>query len=258
MFDAHAHVAFSHFDKDRDDVIARAREQGVTGWLEIGTDVEQSRKAVALAEQQAGVFASVGIHPSDIASAAPTAWEDIKTLLVSPKVKAIGEVGLDFYRDGNPEQQKDVLGRFISLAQERKLPVIFHVRSGPDINAHDELLYMLSALPPNQRPVGVIHTYSGTVEQARKYLEFGMYLSFSGVVTFSNAGMVADAAAWAPIDRILIETDCPFLTPAPYRGKRNEPAYVRLVAEKLADIKKIPVEKVIEQTSRNAHELLAI
>lgn len=258
MFDSHAHVSFYQFDADRADVIARAREAGVTGWMEVGTDIDQSRKAVMLAEQEEGVYASVGVHPSDINSITPQTWVEVRELMQHPKVKAIGEVGLDFYRGGNPEEQKQAVGYFIQVAKERELPLIFHVRSGPEINAHEELLYMLSTLDASDRPPGVIHTFSGTSEQAKKYLEYGMYLSFSGVITFANAEPVVEAASWAPLDRMLIETDCPFLAPAPYRGKRNEPSYVQLVAQKIADIKNVPVEKVIEKTQENAKTLFRL
>lgn len=258
MFDAHAHVAFSQFDKDRADVIQRAREAGLSGWLEVGTDLEHSKKAVALAEKEDGVFATVGVHPTDISSITESTWVELRELLQHPKVRAIGEVGLDFYRAGNPEEQKTVVGYFLEIAREAHLPIIFHIRSGPNQDAHDELLFLLSALDPELRPAGVIHTYSGTAEQARKYLELGMYLSFSGVVTFGNAEQVLEAARWAPLGRILIETDCPYLAPAPYRGKRNEPAYVKLVAEKLAEVKNVEVEKLIEHTDRNVKEVLQI
>lgn len=258
MFDSHAHVSFFNFDKDREDVIQRAREAGVVGWMEVGTDLEQSRKAVALSEKEPGVFASVGIHPSDIGSITQQTWVEVRQLLQHPKVKAIGEVGLDFYRGKSPEDQKTVVGYFMEIARATDLPIIFHVRSGPELDAHNELLFLLSGLKPSQRPSGVIHTYSGTTEQARRYLEYGMYLSFSGVITFGNAEPIVEAANWAPLDRILIETDCPFLAPAPYRGKRNEPAYVRLVAEKIAEIKDVSVEEVIQHTERNARQLFRI
>lgn len=258
MFDAHAHVSFSHFDKDRDEVITRAREAGMNGWLEVGTDIEQSRKAIALAEQEEGVYASVGVHPTDAETMTPKAWDEIRSMAEDPNVKAIGEVGLDFYHKNNVEQQKDVALRFMHLAREVNLPMIFHVRSGPDRDAHDEMLYLLSRFEPRDRPVGVVHTFSGTAEQARKYLEFGSYLSFSGVITFANAGHILDAALWAPLDRILIETDCPFLAPAPYRGKRNEPAYVKLVAEKMAEIRQLPASEIILRTEKNTRRVFGI
>jgi TatD DNase family protein len=226
------------------------------GWLEVGTDIEQSKRSIALAEEQAGVYATVGIHPSDIASLTPQSRAAIEELADNPKVKAIGEVGLDFYRDTNREQQREALLFFLGVAREQRLPLVFHVRSGPGMDAHDEILEIISRLTPAARPAGVVHTYSGTAEQARHYLEFGLYISFSGVLTFSNAEAIQQAAAWVPLDRVLIETDCPYLAPAPYRGKRNEPAYVRLVAEKLAEIKQTPIEYVLKKTEENAYRLL--
>lgn len=258
MFDAHAHVSFSQFDSDRESVIERAREAGISGWLEVGTDIEQSRKAVAFAESQEGVFATVGVHPNDINSITEQTWVDMRELVQHPKVKAIGEVGFDFFRGGNLEEQAQAVRYFIQIAQEANLPLVFHVRSGPEIDAHDELLYVLSTFEASNRPRGVVHTFSGSLNQARKYLEYGLYLSFSGVITFPNAGPIIDAATWAPLDRIVIETDCPFLCPAPYRGKRNEPSYVRLVAEKLAEIKHVPVEKVLAKTEENAKTLFRL
>lgn len=258
MFDSHAHVAFGHFDKDRSEVIERARQAGLLGWLETGTDVDQSKRAIALAEKEEGVFATVGVHPTDIGSLTEESWGEIRQLLQHPQVKAIGEIGLDLYHSGDLEQQQGVLSTFMRLSQEFRLPIVFHVRSGEGIDAHDELLYVLSRFRPSDRPRGMVHTYSGTVEQARRYLEFGMYISFSGVITFNNAGSVLEAAKWAPLDRILVETDCPFLAPAPYRGKRNEPAYVRAVAEKLAEIKGVPADEVMKQTEKNARELLQV
>ena len=255
MFDSHAHVTFPQFDADRDDVIDRTKQAGVDGWIEIGTDLDNSRQALELAKKVEGVYASVGVHPNDIYKLNQKVWGELTKLANHPRVKAVGEVGLDFYRGGSVEEQQGVLERFIGLAQERSLPVIFHVRSGHEVDAHDTLLYLLSHHEPSRRPSGVIHTFSGTAEQARKYLEFGLYISFSGVLTFQNAGQLVDVANWVPLDRVLIETDCPFLAPAPFRGKRNEPIMIQHVAEKLAEIKGISVNEVDEQTTQNAREL---
>lgn len=256
MFDSHAHVAFDSFDEDREAVIARAGEAGVKGWLEVGTDLEQSQKAVALAQQYEHVFATVGVHPSDIGSA--VAWGEIEKLVQHEKVKAIGEVGLDFYRGGDVEQQKEVLGKFIALAQKYNKPVVFHVRNGREVDAHETLISFLGEYPESDRPPGIIHTYSGTLTQAQQYLDLGMYLSFSGVVTFKNAGEIAEAAKTIPLDRILIETDCPFLAPDPYRGKRNEPAYVALVAQKIAVLRNISMQEVEQQTDSSAQKVLGV
>ncbi|MBI1833644.1 MAG: TatD family hydrolase [Candidatus Andersenbacteria bacterium] len=258
MFDSHAHIAVSQFDKDREVVIERARNAGLFGWLEVGTDIEQSHKAIALAETQDGAYATVGVHPSDIGSLTESGWKKIDELLSNSKVKAVGEIGLDFYRGGNLSEQTEVLLRFLELAQKHSLPIVFHVRNGEMTDAHEELLKILNNLSTDRKPSGVIHTFSGNLLQAQKYLELGLYLSFSGVVTFKNAGAIVEAAINTPLDRILIETDCPFLAPVPYRGKRNEPAYVQYVAAKIAELHHIPVEKVIEHTDVNAHKLFNI
>src|SRR3989344_4202423 len=258
MFDSHAHVMFPSLDEDREAVVRRTREAGVWGWMEVGVDAEQSRRAIALAEKEDGVYASVGVHPDDIAGLSESVWQEIVTLASHPKVKAIGEVGLDFYRNGKLEEQLPVLQKFIVLAQEKKLPMVFHVRDGVAKSAHDELLRLLERYPINERPRGVIHTYSGSLAQAKRYLALGLYLSFSGVITFKNSGELLAVAAMVPADKMLIETDSPFLAPEPYRGKRNEPAYVKLVAEKLAEVRGVALQEIETQTDANAKTLFAI
>lgn len=258
MFDSHAHVMFPTLDSDRDEVIARARQLGLWGWLEIGVDVAGSQQAVALAEKQEGVYATVGVHPDDIAGLDEALWHTIEQLVSHPKVKAIGEVGLDFYREGKLEEQLPVLKKFIALAQEKKLPVVFHVRDGATKSAHEELLKLLESYSSGERPRGVIHTYSGSLAQAKRYLDLGLYISFSGVLTFKKAGELLEVAKLVPADKMLIETDSPFLAPEPYRGKRNEPAYVKLVAEKLAEVREVSLEEIEQQTDANAKTLFSI
>jgi TatD DNase family protein len=257
MFDSHAHVMFPTLEGQRPQIIQRAYEGGLSGWLEVGVDLEQSQRAVALVEQQAGVYAAVGVHPDDIGSLSEDMWRALEKLSSHPKVKAIGEVGLDFYRQGKREEQLPVLQRFIALAQTKKLPIVFHVRDGRN-NAHDELLQLLAGYPDADRPRGVIHTFSGTLEQAKRYVELGLYVSFSGVITFKNAAGLQEVAAWVPAEKMLIETDCPFLAPEPYRGQQNEPAYVKFVAQKLADIRGVAVEEIERQTDTNAKALFAL
>lgn len=257
MFDSHAHVMFPTLTDDRGDVVARARAAGLWGWLEIGVDIGGSRRAVELAEAQDGVWATVGVHPDDIAGLDEEAWREIEGLASHPKVKAIGEVGLDFYRDGKLEEQVPVLQKFITLANEKKLPVVFHVRDGAK-SAHEELLTILEGYPSGERPRGVIHTFSGNLAQAKRYLNLGLYISFSGVITFKNAGELLEVAAMVPMNKMLIETDSPFLAPEPYRGKRNEPAYVKFVAEKLAEIRGTTLQEIEKQTDANARALFGI
>jgi len=252
FFDTHAHVSLDQFDNDRSEVISRARAAGLQGWLEVGTDLAQSRLAVETANKETGVFATVGVHPSDIGDLTEATWQELSVLLAQDCVRAIGEVGLDYYRGGTKEQQLPILDRFRVLAQMSDLPMVFHIRDGENASAHEDVLEWLEALPTESMPRGVMHTFSGTAAQAERYLALGLYLSFSGVVTFKNAGDVSVVASSAPLDRILIETDCPFLAPMPHRGKRNEPAYVTLVAEKIASLRGISVLELAQHTTQNA------
>lgn len=266
MIDVHAHVVFRQFDVDRRAVIERARAAGVR-WVEIGTDLAQSRAALLLAEQYPDLVigATVGVHPSDVGPAADPDgltqydWQVISNLLQHQQTVAVGEVGFDFYHAwpgfSAAEQQAlqhKTLQQFIQLASERKLPMVFHVRSGQGRDAHAALIDLLSGYPAGERPRGVIHTFSGTAEQAEAYLQLGMFLSFSGVVTFKNAGVIAEVARTMPLAKMLIETDCPFLAPEPYRGQRNEPAYVQLVAESIAARRGVPATELASHTVDNA------
>ncbi len=274
LFDTHAHVTFSQFDDDRSEVIARARAAGLRGWLEVGTDVAASKQAIALAEQEEGVIASVGVHPSDIAGLTDAAWEELSLLLTNERVRAVGEVGLDYYhtppdlpseqdglraagRGDVRELQLSTLKRFHKLALQHDLPMIFHIRDGDTVSANDDVLEWLESLSSDKVPRGVMHTFSGSPEQAQRYLALGLYLSFSGVITFKNAGANRIVAENMPLDRILIETDSPFLAPEPYRGKQNEPAYVALVAQKIASVRSMPVAELANATTDNAQRLFS-
>lgn len=273
MFDSHAHVAFSQFDDDRDNVIQRAWDAGLTGWIEVGTDLEQSKKAIELAEQYDNIWATVGVHPSDIPKIFPLTkgeqkgvWKKIEGLIQHPKVRAVGEVGLDYYRGGTKEEQMPVLKQFIAFAQKRDLPVIFHVRDpvkprrGRDhgASANEDMIKLLKSYSDTDRPRGVMHTFSGTREQAQRYIELGMYLGFSGVVTFKNTGELIEVTKEIPSDRILIETDCPFLAPEPHRGERNEPAHVKYVAQKIAELRGVTEGEVRSVTEKNTRELFRL
>lgn len=281
MIDSHAHVGFSRFDEDREAVVARAKKAGVKGWIEVGTDLETSRAAIALTEMYEGVGAAVGVHPTEVVNEGlinsgagsngsrlipsprgrnvfPDSWGQILSLLVEKNVVAIGEVGLDFYRGGSLDGQMRVLHRFVEIGVQRDLPLVFHLRSGDDVDAHEILLEYLEGLSKKKRPRGVMHTFSGNVEQAERFLAMGFYLGFSGVITFKNAGMAIEVVKNAPINRMLIETDCPFLAPEPWRGKRNEPAYVKYVAEKMAVIKEMSFEEVAEVTEQNTRLLFGM
>lgn len=258
MFDSHAHVCMPQFNEDREATIQRARQAGLAGWLEVGTDVQGSHQAIALAEAEEGVVATVGVHPSDIGDLTADSWSQLEKLLENPKVVAVGEVGLDYYRGGTKLEQLPVLERFYVLARQRALPLVFHVRDGKQSSAHEDLLTWLESLPQSGVPPGVIHTFSGSKAQAQRYLALGLYLSFSGVVTFKNAGEIADVARTMPLDKLLVETDCPFLAPDPYRGKRNEPVYVALVIKKIANLRQAPVTDIATATTANAYNLFKL
>ncbi len=270
MIDSHAHVAFSQFDEDREEVIDRARGAGVEGWIEVGTDIGSSKKAIELARQYGlrqplGVWATVGVHPSEAEGLNWLGWKKLWKLVKEKEVVAVGEVGVDLYRGGLWQKQLKALRRFIELANKENRPVIFHVRDpagfpdgGHETSAHDEVIGLLSSYSDNQRPLGVMHSFSGTWQQAEKYLALGMYLAFNGVVTFKNAGETAEVARRVPLERMLIETDCPFLAPEPQRGKRNEPAYVRLVAEKIAELKGLGIGEVDRVTQENTRNLFGL
>lgn len=246
-------MAFDGYGDDRAAVIERTKQQ-LSGWIEIGTTVAESALAAELAQEHK-VWASAGVHPSDIDSLDEAGWQQIEILLQQPQVAAVGEVGLDFYRGGSLEQQEIVLRRFIDLALKYDKPVVFHVRDGKEVSAHEEMVRILESYNDNERPRGVLHTFSGTREQMRRYLDMNMYISFSGVITFKNAVETVQAAKEVPLDRVLIETDAPFLTPEPHRGQRNEPAYVILVAEKLAQLRGVSVEEIDQITEENTRRL---
>lgn len=262
MFDSHAHLAFDQFDLDREEVIARAKEAGCQGWIEIGTDIEGSRKAIELAGQHSGqnlkVGATVGVHPSEAEGLGKEQWEQLRDLARREKVVAVGEVGVDLYRGGSLQKQLEALQQFIDLAGENGLPVVFHVRSGEKVDAHDEVIKLLSSYGVGRRPKGVMHSFSGTWRQAQRYLELGMYLSFTGVVTFKNAREMAEVARRVPLERMLVETDCPFLAPEPHRGSRNELAYVKLVADEIAALKGLKRDEVARVTEKNALRLFGL
>lgn len=257
VIDSHAHVLAEQFNDDRADVLVRAQERGVVGMIEVGTDVASSRAAVDFAGEHEKVWATVGVHPSDVATLSDTDWEVLHDVVSRPNVVAVGEVGFDFYRGGTRAKQQPALEKFVVQAVSAKLPIVFHVRDGEE-SAHDALIDFMTSVPADARPRGVIHTFSGNMAQAEQYLDLGLYISFSGVITFKNVGVLLDVARGVPLDKILVETDCPFLAPVPHRGQRNEPAYVRFVAEKLAELRGISREEIDRVTEANTRSLFKL
>jgi TatD DNase family protein len=257
LIDTHAHLDFSQFDVDRSAVIERARAAGVEVIVNVGADVASSRAAVKLAQEYDMVYAAVGMHPHDASKLDGAALAELRELARQPKVVAIGEIGLDFYRDLSPRDvQRRAFQAQLAWAAKLAKPVVIH-----DRDAHDEVLSILadwaaglqhSALSGR---VGILHTFSGDLAMAERAIELGFYVSFSGPVTYKNARQLPDIVRSLPLDRLLVETDCPFLAPHPYRGKRNEPAYVRLVAERIAALRGMALDHVAKVTTANARRL---
>ncbi len=257
LIDSHAHIDLPEFDKDRDQVMLRARERGVRAVINVGLDAASSRKALATAKKYEDVFVAVGCHPQE---AAKMREEDLKSLAELAKdslVVAIGEIGLDFYRNLSPrESQLEAFKKQLELAVELGLPVVIHCRQ-----AHREVYDILSGwvkANPGGEGRGVIHCFSGDIEMARRYIELGFYISLAGSVTYPSAGELVEVARELPLERLLLETDAPFLAPQAHRGRRNEPAYVALTAEKVAGIRQASVEVVAGATARNTIELFRL
>lgn len=253
LVDTHAHLDGNQFKDDLDQVLTRADEAGIKQILTIGCDLQSSAKSVELANRYSCIHAAVGIHPHDAQEATTEGLALLETLLAAPKVVAIGEIGLDFYRDRSPrDQQREAFRRQIRLAKRLNKPIIVH-----DRDAHDEVLQILRE-EDAQQVGGVLHCFSGDLAMAKACLDLGFYLSFTGTITYPKNEDLRKVVAGVPIDRMLIETDCPYLSPQPFRGKRNEPAYVKLTAEKIAEIKGLTMADVSRITNRNVFDLFGI
>ena len=252
LFDSHCHLDDEKFNEDRAETIARLREGGVERCVCVGSDLPSSRRCVALAEQYPFIYAAAGVHPHEAKDAPADYLDQLKTLLAHPKVMALGEIGLDYYYDLSPQDvQKRVVQEQLDLACETDMPVIFHIR-----DAHGDMFDILRSR--SRLPAGVIHCCSASAEMVREYLKMGFYISFAGPITFKNAAGPVSASQAVPLDRLLIETDSPYLAPVPLRGRRNEPANVRYVLEKQAEIHGVPPEELAEITFRNACALYRI
>lgn len=252
LFDTHAHYDDESFDADRDAVLTALPEQGVGLILNPGCDVESSRKAVRYAAAYPHVYAAVGIHPENCGGCTAGDLDAIRALAQLPKTVAIGEIGLDYYWAENPPRdfQQQVLRQQLALARELALPVIIH-----DREAHADTLAIVREFPG---VTGVFHCFAGSPEMARELLKMGWYLGFDGPVTYKNARRAPEVAAVTPLDRMLIETDSPYMTPVPYRGRRNDSGYVHLVAEKLAEWKGVTPEEMARVTTENGKRLFRI
>lgn len=250
--DTHCHLTDEQFDADREQVVARARQAGVTRMITLATDVASSRAALALAEQYPGVYAAVGIHPEAVRDASPDDLNVIRQLAAHPQVVAIGEIGLDYYWDrSTADAQRAFFERQLELAAELGLPVAVH-----DREAHADVMAALRQTRARARGLrGVLHAFSGDAAMAHEAIGLGYLVSFGGPITFLNNRRAPELVKTIPLEKILIETDAPYLAPHPRRGKRNEPGNVELIAARLAELKQTSVEQVAVQTSKNADEL---
>ena len=252
IFDTHAHYDASAFEKDRDELLSSLPRRGVGLVVDPGCTVESSRAAVALAERYPHVWAAVGIHPEDCAGASETDFQAIRALAEHPRAVAIGEIGLDYYWEQNPprEFQQTVFRRQLVLARELDMPVIVH-----DREAHGDSLAIVLEYPKVR---GVFHCFSGSPEMAAELLKRGWYLGFDGPITYKNAKRAPEVAAITPLDRIVVETDAPYLTPVPFRGKRNDSRYLPYVIEKLAEWKGVTAEEMTDITWENGKRLFGL
>lgn len=254
LIDTHTHLDDARYNDDREAVIARAREAGVEAFVTIGCDLATSHAAVRLAGQHSFVYASIGVHPHEVKHIGDSWYDEFRRLARNKKVVAYGEIGLDYhYNHSSPKEQRERFREQIQLARELALPVIIHTRE-----AQEDTIAILKEEQASEIG-GVFHCFSGDARLAKEALELGFYLSFSGILTFQNATMLREIATTVPLDRLLIETDCPYLTPTPHRGKRNEPAYVTQVAKQLAALHPgLSEEDIGGTTAGNARRLFKI
>ena len=252
FFDTHAHVNDRQFDADREAFIESLSENNITAFTEVAYDIKSSYAAVSLARKYDRVYAAVGVHPADVDGLIDSDMDVLRELCKCDKVVALGEIGLDYHYDDSPsrEVQQEWFEKQISLAKDIDMPIIVHSR-----DAMEDTINILRDTGAND---GIIHCYSGSVESARILLNMGFYISIAGPVTFKNARGLLDVARFVPQDRLLIETDSPYMAPEPNRGKRNCPVYVRYVCERIAALRKMTVEELAEITTNNAKTVYRI
>lgn len=249
IFDSHAHYDDSRFDGDRDDLFNRVfKEKGVCGVITCGTNMESSKRAIALSKKYDNVYASVGVYPEDIVDTVDL--EGLKALAADERVVAIGEIGLEYHYEGvDRDIQKREFEQQIELANELSLPIIVH-----DREAHGDTVDILR----RTKPKGVIHCFSGSVETMREILKLGMYIGLGGAVTFKNARVPVEAAKEVPLDRLLLETDAPYMSPVPFRGQRCDSTMIKYVAEKIAEVRGASADEILNAAEKNAKTLFKI
>lgn len=251
IFDSHAHYDDEAFDQDRGEILRNLPAQGICRIVNVGADLQGCRDAVALAAQYPYIYAAVGIHPECVKDTPESALLEVETLLDAPKVVAVGEIGLDYhFAENAPREVQQVwFEKQLELANRRGLPVIVH-----DRDAHGDTMELLR----KHKPKGVLHCFSGSVEMAREVTRLGMYIGLGGAVTFKNARVPVEVAADLPLDRLLLETDAPYMAPVPFRGKRCDSSMIAKTAERIAEIRQMPVEALLEATRQNAARLFGI
>ena len=252
VFDTHCHLDDEKFDEDREEAYQRMLDAQVRRCVCVGSDIASSRRCAAFAAGHPAAYAAVGVHPHDAKDAPPDYLETLRELLAQPRVVALGEIGLDYYYDLSPrETQKRMLAEQTDLAIELNKPVIFHIR-----DAHGDMVDFFRSR--KTLPRGIIHCFSGSTEIAREYVKMGFYISFAGPLTFKKALHLQQAAKEVPLDRLLVETDSPYLTPVPLRGRRNEPANVVYTLQQMAELRELPPEEMAEITWENACRLYGL
>ena len=253
IFDTHAHYDDDAFDEDRDELLSGMAAKNVEYIVNVGASMASSERSLGLAEKYPFVYAAVGVHPDEVGELDEEKFAKLREWTKHEKVKAVGEIGLDYYWDKEGHDlQKHWFMRQMELAHEANLPMIVHSREA----AKDTLDMIIAAKPLDLS--GIIHCYSYSVEQAREYLNMGYYIGIGGVLTFKNAKKLKEVAEYAPLSQIVLETDCPYLAPTPFRGKRNDSSMIAYVAEELAAIKNVPVEEVLRITNENGKKLYHI
>ena len=253
MIDSHCHLEDKRFEGDVEATISRMHDADIDRCILAGSDEASSESIVRLTEQHEGVYGVVGVHPHEASTFTGDFLRRITDWLTSPRIVGVGEIGLDYYYDHSPrEAQCEALAAQIDYAYRNRVPAVFHVR-----DAHGEFTDMLRARS-TRLPQGVMHCYTGSLESVKTYLDLGLHISFSGSVTFKNAKKLQEVARYVPLDRLLIETDSPYLAPVPMRGKRNEPAFVRYVAETVAELRGITVDELAERTTENTVRLFKL
>lgn len=250
IFDTHAHYDDSRFDEDRDELLVSLSSKGVSHIVNCGCDLKSSLTTLELAEKYDFVYAALGVHAHEAEEATDSDLNEIEKLYSHPKVVAVGEIGLDYHYDFSPrERQIEVFERQIKLANELDLPIIVH-----DREAHEDTMNLLK----KYKPKGVVHCFSGSAEMAKEIIKLGMYIGMGGAVTFKNAVKPVEVARMLPLDRLLLETDAPYMTPVPFRGKRCDSAHIAFTAEKIAEIKGIDSQQLIDICNENGKRLFGI